>query len=120
MFILPPNCIVPSATSLTISPVFPNFLYFISHTPSAAKESISLRLSAVKIVARVHFRGITAAGVSITGEIIVQHPRTRRRGAIKLRQTLSPMARRSAYCSGHCPRGRRSDNVRQQPPFEGV
>src|ERR1022692_4750914 len=39
MFILPPNCIVPSATSLTISPVFPNFLYFISHTPSAAEEN---------------------------------------------------------------------------------
>src|ERR1700675_2846225 len=39
MFILPPNCIVPSATSLTISPVFPNFLYFISHTPSAANEN---------------------------------------------------------------------------------
>src|ERR1700733_2512107 len=38
MFILPPNCIVPSATSLTISPVFPNFRYFISHTPSAANE----------------------------------------------------------------------------------
>jgi hypothetical protein len=36
--------------------------------------SISLRLSAVKIVARVHFRGITAACVSITGEIIVAHP----------------------------------------------
>jgi hypothetical protein len=40
MFILPPNCIVPSATSLTMSPVFPNFRYFIGHTPSAAnKES---------------------------------------------------------------------------------
>src|SRR5271170_2325012 len=33
MFTLPPNCIVPSATSLTIRPVFPSFLYFISHTP---------------------------------------------------------------------------------------
>src|ERR1700722_20835035 len=32
MSILPPNCIVPSATSLTISPVFPNFLYFISYS----------------------------------------------------------------------------------------
>src|SRR5271156_2969100 len=42
MFILPPNCIVPSATSLTISPVFPNFLYFISHTPSAANENCNL------------------------------------------------------------------------------
>src|SRR5882757_4554691 len=39
MFLLPPNCIVPSATSLTMSPVFPNFLYFISHTPSAANEN---------------------------------------------------------------------------------
>src|SRR5271167_3914573 len=29
MSILPPNCIVPSATSLTMSPVFPIFLYFI-------------------------------------------------------------------------------------------
>ncbi|HWS61796.1 MAG TPA: hypothetical protein VN325_03490 [Steroidobacteraceae bacterium] len=29
-----------------------------------------MRLSAVKIIARVHFRGITAACVSITGEII--------------------------------------------------
>src|SRR5208283_5092319 len=34
MFILPPNCIVPSATLLTISPVFPSFLYLISPTPS--------------------------------------------------------------------------------------
>src|SRR5471030_751630 len=33
MFILPPNCIVPSATSLTMSPVLPSFLYFICHTP---------------------------------------------------------------------------------------
>src|ERR1700758_1140522 len=33
MFIFPPNCIVPSATLLTISPVFPSFLYFISRTP---------------------------------------------------------------------------------------
>src|SRR5208337_5221500 len=33
MFILPPNCIVPSATSLTMRPEFPSFLYFISHTP---------------------------------------------------------------------------------------
>src|SRR5271167_2749022 len=40
MFILPPNCIVPSATSLTISPVFHSFLYFISHTPSAANEKL--------------------------------------------------------------------------------
>jgi hypothetical protein len=29
------------------------------------------KLSAVTIVARVHFRGITAACVSITGEIII-------------------------------------------------
>jgi hypothetical protein len=57
--------------------------------------SISVRLSAVKIVARVHFRGITAACVSITGEIIVAHPPIRRRGATKLRQTLLPMARRA-------------------------
>src|ERR1700733_4791846 len=33
IFILPPNCIVPSATSLTMRPVFPSFLCFISHTP---------------------------------------------------------------------------------------
>src|ERR1700722_4613386 len=33
MFILPPNCIVPSATSLTMRPVFPSFLCFMSHTP---------------------------------------------------------------------------------------
>src|ERR1700682_6542046 len=39
MFILPPTCIVPSATSLTMSPVFPSFLYFISHTPSAVNET---------------------------------------------------------------------------------
>jgi hypothetical protein len=82
MFILPPNCIVPSATSLTISPVLPNFLYFISNTPSAANEKRlakhplqgridqSERPSAIKIVAGVHFRSITAACASITGEII--------------------------------------------------
>lgn len=57
--------------------------------------SISVRLSAVKIVARMHFRGITAACVSITGEIIVALPSIRRRGARKLRQTLLPMARRA-------------------------
>src|SRR3984893_13997414 len=39
MFILPPNCIVPRATSLTMSPVFPSFLYFIAHTPSSANEN---------------------------------------------------------------------------------
>src|SRR5271155_2207249 len=39
MFILPPNCIVPSATSLTMSPVFPNFLYFISRTPSLRTQT---------------------------------------------------------------------------------
>jgi hypothetical protein len=38
MFILPPNCIVPSATLLTMSPVFPSFLYFISRAPSATNE----------------------------------------------------------------------------------
>src|ERR1700730_2472666 len=32
---LPLNCILPSATSLTISPVFPSFLYLISDSPSA-------------------------------------------------------------------------------------
>src|ERR1700683_4880910 len=29
MFILPPNCMVPSASSLTISPVLPSFRNFI-------------------------------------------------------------------------------------------
>src|SRR5258708_7045403 len=43
MFILPPNCIVPSATLLTMSPVFPSFLYFISHTPSAENEDSDIR-----------------------------------------------------------------------------
>src|ERR1700690_876496 len=38
MFILPPNCIVPSATLLTMSPVLPSFLYFISRAPSATDE----------------------------------------------------------------------------------
>src|SRR5271167_3054047 len=38
MFILPPNCIVPSATLLTMSPVFPSFLYFISTPLSTANE----------------------------------------------------------------------------------
>src|SRR6266851_7732206 len=37
MFILPPNCIVPSATSLTMSPVFPSLLYFIFHAPSPSR-----------------------------------------------------------------------------------
>src|SRR5271156_6374280 len=36
MFILPPNCIVPRATSLTMSPVFPSFRYFILHPPCLA------------------------------------------------------------------------------------
>src|SRR5271169_1897387 len=38
MFILPPNCIVPSATLLTMSPVFPSFLYFVSTPLSTANE----------------------------------------------------------------------------------
>src|SRR5580700_11010748 len=42
MFILPPNCIVPSATLLTISPVFPSFLYFIS-TLLLMKRRLRLR-----------------------------------------------------------------------------
>jgi hypothetical protein len=29
MFMRPPNCIVPSATSLTMTPVFPNRRYFM-------------------------------------------------------------------------------------------
>jgi hypothetical protein len=29
---------VPSATSLTMSPVFPSFLYFIADTPSSPNE----------------------------------------------------------------------------------
>src|ERR1700733_14010602 len=53
MFILPPNCIVPSATSLTISPVFPNFRYFISHTPSAANE---IAIGGVETVFLQHHR----------------------------------------------------------------
>src|ERR1700757_891045 len=36
MFILPPNCMVPSATLLTMSPVLPSFLYRMSHTSSTA------------------------------------------------------------------------------------
>jgi DNA-binding ferritin-like protein len=39
MFILPPNCIEPSATSLTISPVFPSFLYFIFYAPFSVNEN---------------------------------------------------------------------------------
>src|ERR1700730_11813493 len=38
MFILPPNCILPSATSLTMSPVCPSFLCFIFCAPCAASE----------------------------------------------------------------------------------
>src|ERR1700681_1136416 len=48
MFILPPNCIVPSATSLTMSPVFPSFLYLISHAPSAANETSDSDLAAIQ------------------------------------------------------------------------
>src|SRR5450755_954640 len=36
IFILPPNCIVPKATSLTMSPVFPSFRYFILQSPCFA------------------------------------------------------------------------------------
>src|SRR5882672_6325313 len=42
MFIFPPNCIVPSATLLTMSPVFPSFLYLISHAPSAENEKVAI------------------------------------------------------------------------------
>src|SRR5271156_2861726 len=52
MFILPPNCIVPSATSLTMSPVLPNFRYFIAHTPSAGNTSrdTKARIGAMHLV----------------------------------------------------------------------
>src|SRR5271169_5862555 len=43
MFILPPNCIVPSANSLTMSPVFPSFLYLISHTPFRYVRRLAIR-----------------------------------------------------------------------------
>jgi hypothetical protein len=36
MFILPPNCILPSATLLTIRPVFPSLLYLITQAPLTA------------------------------------------------------------------------------------
>src|ERR1700722_19064792 len=42
MFILPPNCIVPSATSLTMRPVFPSFLCFISHSSRSPGRRVDL------------------------------------------------------------------------------
>jgi hypothetical protein len=48
MFILPPNCIVPSATSLTMSPVFPNFLNFIYCAPSAKNSNCGANLARSK------------------------------------------------------------------------
>src|SRR5262249_29587273 len=44
MFILPPNCMVPSATSLTIRPVFPSFLYFIWRKSTGQSDRFHLRL----------------------------------------------------------------------------
>ena len=41
MFILLPNCIVPSATLLTMSPVLPSLLYLIPHTPFAANDGFN-------------------------------------------------------------------------------
>src|ERR1700737_3863242 len=38
MFILPPNCMLPSATSLTMRPVCPSVLCFISCAPCAARD----------------------------------------------------------------------------------
>jgi hypothetical protein len=105
MFILPPNCNVPSATSLTMSPVFPNLLYFISHTPSAAIENSDStsrifadsieteRLSGSEIVAQPHFRGITAARVSITREIIVAHRGKAGRTERAMTPRVAPAAR---------------------------
>src|ERR1700686_1405637 len=40
MFILPPNCMLPRATSLTMSPVCPSFLCFISCAPCVASERL--------------------------------------------------------------------------------
>src|SRR6266496_6682934 len=38
MFILPPNCMLPSASSLTMSPVCPSFRCFIFGAPCAASD----------------------------------------------------------------------------------
>src|ERR1700676_5357092 len=50
MFILPPNCIVPSATLLTMSPVFPSFLYLISpHSFDSPRSNSCFSLQGILI-----------------------------------------------------------------------
>src|SRR5262245_62030060 len=50
MFILRPNCMLPSATSLTMSPVCPSVRYFISCTPLLASLEENLRHHALVLV----------------------------------------------------------------------
>src|SRR5712692_7135323 len=50
MFILPPNCMLPRATSLTMSPVCPSFRCLISCAPCAANERL---YSSTFVVARL-------------------------------------------------------------------
>ena len=47
MFILLPNCIVPSATLLTMSPVLPSLLYLIPHNPFAANDGFNSEVDPV-------------------------------------------------------------------------
>src|ERR1700730_2033043 len=73
MFILPPNCIVPSATSLTMSPVFPSFLYFISILLVAAlRESGAVDDALLRHIAPLgsgttSVRPATTAGIPTSG-----------------------------------------------------
>src|SRR2546426_6813209 len=57
MFILPPNCMLPSAPSLTMSPVDPSFLCFISCAPCAASERLRSAFVLVSLVQPPLVRG---------------------------------------------------------------
>ena len=54
MFIFPPNCMDPSATSLTMSPVLPNLRYFICTLPP-----LSLDLTEARNYCTIHNGGLS-------------------------------------------------------------
>ena len=56
MFIFPPNCIVPRATSLTITPVLPSLRYFISLSP------LSFFNIGLPILSRQYVPGVSRQG----------------------------------------------------------
>src|SRR5437868_5655558 len=99
MFILPPNCMLPSATSLTMSPVCPSFRCFIFYAPCAASE----RLRSAFVLARL------VTGLCGHRLLSTDHRHDRREvevGGAMLRGFVQPGAIRSGLFEVAAPGGR--------------